>query len=166
METKDLEGHDLRWLWLAVTLAGATVAAAWFAQGGHLYRSDADAGGMAGAAATTARFAVLLALGAAAVDLVGMLSAKRTHTVPGAVSLVCAVAGAAAIVAIAVHARAATREFGWEPDAWLIPTIGACAAFTIGGFGLWADARAEHRRAVRALAEIEQDIHRIDGDLM
>ncbi len=166
-QADDLAKSDHRWLWLAITLAGAGVATLWLAQGGGLYRSDGDTfGGVAGAAATAARFAVLLALGGAAVDFVGMLAAKRTHLVPGLASIVCAIAGVAALIAVAVHAQAAQGDFGAEADPWLAVAIGAMGALAIGGFGLWFDARAEHRRAVHALEAIEQDIHRRDGDLM
>jgi hypothetical protein len=168
-ETKeeDLSRHDLRWLWLAITLAGAAVATVWLARGGELYAHDGerDSLGIADASATTARFAILLALGAAAVDFVGMLSAAKTHTVPGVVSLVCGVSAVASIVATTVHARAASIDFGYEADPWLVPAIGAMAALAVGGIGLWFDARAEHRRAVLALATIEREIHRVDGDL-
>jgi hypothetical protein len=39
-------------------------------------------------------------------------------------------------------------------------------ALAIGGLGLWFDARAEHRRAELALAQIEREIHVADHDLM
>jgi hypothetical protein len=157
--------NDLRWLWLAIAMVGAAIASYWLATGGELYRSD-DSGGVAGAAATTARFAVILALGAAAVDLVGMLAAARTHYVSGGTSLVCSAAAIAALIATGVHAQAAGAAFGYERDPGLVLAIGAMIALAIGGFGLWLDARAEHRRAELALATIERDIHTADHDLM
>ena len=54
----DLARRNLQWLWLAISLAGGVVATNWLATGGDLYRSD-ESGGVAGAAATTARFAVM-----------------------------------------------------------------------------------------------------------
>jgi len=167
MEDNDLTRHDLRWIWLALTAAGGTIATLWFAQGGgELYRSESDYGGIAGAAATTARFAVLLSLGAAAVDVIGMLSSKKTHTVPGPTSLVCAVAGIAALIATAVHVQYARIDFGYEADAWLGLAIGSMAALSLGGFGLWFDARQEHRTAERALAAVERNIHEVDHDIL
>ncbi|HTJ47531.1 MAG TPA: hypothetical protein VL463_35775 [Kofleriaceae bacterium] len=164
-EKDDLSRTDLRWMWLAITLAGGAIATYWLSTGGELYRSD-ESGGVAGAAATTARFAVLLALGAAAVDLVGMLAASRTHYVPGGVSLVCSVAAVGALLASVVHANAAADMFGYERDPMMPLALGAMVALAIGGLGLWFDARAEHRRAVIALARIEHDIHAADHDLM
>ena len=164
--TKDeLTRNDLRWLWLSIAMVGAAVASYWLATGGELYGSD-ESGGVAGAAATTARFAVILALGAAAVDLVGMLAAARSHYVSGGTSLVCAASAIAALIATGVHAQAASADFGYERDAMMAPAIGAMVALAIGGFGLWIDARAEHRRAELALAKVERDIHTADHDLM
>jgi hypothetical protein len=161
----DLAKSDLRWVWLAITLAGGAVATYWLATGGELYRSD-ESGGVAGAAATTARFAVLLALGAATVDLVGMLAAARTHYVPGGISLVCAISAIAALAAAGIHVQASTDMFGYQRDAMMGPALGAMVALAVGGLGLWFDARAEHHRAELALAKIERDIHTADHDIM
>lgn len=164
-ETKDdLSRRDLRWMWLAISLAGAGIATYWLSTGGELYRSD-ESGGVAGAAATTARFAVLLALGAAAVDLVGMLAAARTHYVPGVTALVGALSAVAGLGAAVVHANAAAQSFGYVRDPAMPLALGAMVALALGGLGLWFDARAEHRRAELALAQIEHDIHAADHDL-
>jgi hypothetical protein len=160
-----LDRTDLRWMWLAIAMLGAAIAAYWLATGGELYRSD-ESGGVAGAAATTARFAVILSLGAAAVDLVAMLAAARTHYVSGGTSVVCSASAIAGLLATAVHAQAASGEFGYERDPGMMLAIGGMIALAIGGFGLWLDARAEHRRAEDALARIERDIHTADHDLM
>ncbi len=161
----DLERTDLRWMWLAIAMVGAAIASYWLATGGELYRSD-ESGGVAGAAATTARFAVILALGAAAVDFVAMLAAVRTHYVSGGTSVVCAASSIAALIATGVHAQYASQDFGYERDPGMMLAIGGMIALAIGGFGLWLDARAEHRRAEQALARIERDIHTADHDLM
>jgi hypothetical protein len=161
----NLDRHDLRWLWLSIAMIGAAIASYWLATGGELYRA-ADPRGVAGAAATTARFAVILAIGAAAVDLVGMLAAARTHYVSGGTSLVCGLSGLAALGASVLHAQAAADAGGYEQDPILPVALGAMIALVIGGFGLWLDARAEHRRAEGALARIEQDIHTADHDVM
>jgi hypothetical protein len=161
----NLDRHDLRWLWLAITMIGAAAASIWLASGGELYRAD-DPRGVAAAAATTARFAVLLAICAAAIDAVGMLAAARTHYVSGFTSLVCGLTGLAALGASVLHAQAASEAGGYEADPLLKLALGAMIALAIGGFGLWLDARAEHRRAEHALARVEHDIHAADHDLM
>jgi hypothetical protein len=160
-----LDRNDLRWLWLAITMIGAAAASIWLASGAELYRAD-DPQGVAAASATTARFAVLLALCAAAIDAVGMLAAARTHYVSGIASLMCGLAALGALGASVLHAQAAAEAGGYEADPLLKLALGAMIALAIGGFGLWLDARAEHRRAEHALARIEHDIHTLDQDLM
>lgn len=161
--------RDLRWLWLAVSVAGTGVAATWFSQGGPLYSNDpswAVGSGVAKATATTARFAVMLAMGAAIVETVAMLAAKRSHYLSGGTGLVCAVSGFAALAASALHMQTmASARYG-TPSDWLPLALAAMGALTIGGFGLWRDARVEHKRAEEALDAVERDIHRRDGDLM
>jgi uncharacterized membrane protein (GlpM family) len=163
--TSDLTRRDLRWLWLAVSLAGGGLATYWLSTGAELFRSD-DSFGVPAAAATTARFAVLLAVGAAAVELVAMLAAARSHYVPGVASLIGTIAAAAGLLATVVHAQAASESFGYERDPSMPIAIAGMVALAIGGLGLWFDARAEHRRAELALAQIEREIHVADHDLM
>src|SRR5579862_1308855 len=112
---QNLYRNDLRWLWLAIAMVGAAAATYWLASSGELYRSD-DPRGVAGAAASTARFAVLLAVGAAAVDAVGMLAAARTRYVSGVTSAICALSAIAALGASALHTQAAASADGYEAD--------------------------------------------------
>jgi len=162
---QNLYRNDLRWLWLAIAMVGAAAATYWLASSGELYRSD-DPRGVAGAAASTARFAVLLAVGAAAVDAVGMLAAARTRYVSGVTSAICALSAIAALGASALHTQAAASADGYEADPIMRLALGAMVAMAIGGVGLWLDARAQHRRAVWALAQVEHDIHAADHDVM
>jgi len=162
--------HDLRWLWLGVAVAGAGVGTYWLAQGGPLFAAasdwDVEIGGVAGYAATAARFSVLVAVCAAAVTLVAMLAGVRTHYLSPATSVVCAVAAVSALVLTALHAQAARGIEHVQADGWMPSALGAMAALAVGGFGLWRDARVEHRRAEDDLASIERAIHEHDHDLM
>jgi hypothetical protein len=162
--------HDLRWLWLGVAIAGAGVGTYWLAQGAPLFAAapdwDIEIGGVAGYAATAARFSVLVAICATAVALIAMLAGARTHYLSPFTSLVCALAGVAGLALAGLHAQVAAGLPHVQADGWMPAALGAMAALAVGGFGLWRDARVEHHRAEHDLASIERAIHEHDHDLM